>query len=210
MNRLTSNKHILDMNNYELAHNCCYVSGGNARYRNKFEDIDCRDFIRELMISYEVWKETNVEMTNDNIFDDTMTDYLQYTPAHVRGLISLLYRNMWAMAELRETLKQYEDAEQHGLLLNQPCKMGDDETGYSDIEVLRQENTDSIDKAVQGLDQFTKNWCMNVKETNKQDDLVFRCKECEFLHDEICLVKHFANLHKHNYDLTDFGCMGSH
>ena len=80
-----------------------------------------------------------------------------------------------------------------------------------ELEFCTQGNEDNIDKAVQGLDQFTKNWCMNVEETNKQDDLIFRCKECEFSSDNgICRVKSFANNHKHNYDLSNFGSMGSH
>ena len=29
------------------------------------------------------------------------------------------------------------------------------------------DNEDNIDKAVQGLHQFTKNWCMNCEETEK-------------------------------------------
>ena len=48
------------------------------------------------------------------------------------------------------------------------------------IKAIHEENSDNIEKAVQGLDQFTKNWCMNCKETDKTNDLVFRCKECIF------------------------------
>lgn len=73
-----------------------------------------------------------------------------------------------------------------------------------------QGNADDIDKAVQGLDQFTKNWCMNCEETEAKNDLVFRCKECEFeTEDGSCLIKRFANSHERNYDLGDFGSMGS-
>ena len=72
-------------------------------------------------------------------------------------------------------------------------------------------NADNITKAVEGLDKFAKNWCMNCKETDEQNDLVFRCKECEFeTVTEQCLIKMFANNHKHNYPLSDFGSMGQH
>ena len=72
-------------------------------------------------------------------------------------------------------------------------------------------NSDDIIKAVGGLDTFTKNWCMNCEETNKQNDLVSRCKECEFETEKgECLIKMFANKHKHNYPLKDFGSMGQH
>ena len=52
---------------------------------------------------------------------------------------------------------------------------------------------------------------MDCKQTEVEKDLVFRCKDCEFeMHDGRCLVKVFANNHKHNYPLKDFGSMGMH
>ena len=72
-------------------------------------------------------------------------------------------------------------------------------------------NADNITKAVKGLDQFTKNWCMNCEETEKQRDLVFRCSNCEFQSDDgECLIKAFANRHKHDYPMKDFGSMGEY
>ena len=47
--------------------------------------------------------------TNDEDFDDWMVDYLHDGMDSVEGLIALLYRNLWAMADLREALKAYED-----------------------------------------------------------------------------------------------------
>ena len=38
------------------------------------------------------------------------------------------------------------------------------------IKAIHEENSDNIEKAVQGLDQFTKNWCMNCKETDENND----------------------------------------
>ena len=72
-------------------------------------------------------------------------------------------------------------------------------------------NKDDVTEAVHGLDIFTKNWFMNCEEVEKQNDLVFRCEECEFSQkDGKCLVKVFAQEHKHNYTLSNFGSMGSH
>ena len=52
---------------------------------------------------------------------------------------------------------------------------------------------------------------MNCEEVEKQNDLVFRCEECEFSQkDGKCLVKVFAQEHKHDYPLNNFGSMGSH
>lgn len=59
-------------------------------------------------------------------------------------------------------------------------------------------------EAVKHLDMFTKMYC---RDQNIQDDLVFRCKECEFyMSDGICLVKVMARRLCPEY--RDFGCMG--
>ncbi len=51
-------------------------------------------------------------------------------------------------------------------------------------------NQDNIDKAVEGLNQFTKNWCMNCKETDSRNELIFRCKECNFKGElGVCKIK---------------------
>lgn len=72
-------------------------------------------------------------------------------------------------------------------------------------------NADNVTEAVHGLDIFTKNWCMNCDEVEKQKDLVFRCNECEFKADGgKCLIKTFAHDHNHKYPLKDFGSMGEH
>ena len=71
-------------------------------------------------------------------------------------------------------------------------------------------NKDDIDEAIHGLDIFTKNWCINCKKSNEQNDLIFRCEECPFENNEKCLIKSFAYKHKGNLDLSDFGSMGEY
>mgnify|MGYP003299691992 CR=1 FL=1 len=57
-------------------------------------------------------------------------------------------------------------------------------------------NKDDIRSAVDGLAQFCHSWCMNVAETEKQNDLVFRCPECPFTDEKgYCKVKEFVNKH---------------
>lgn len=70
-------------------------------------------------------------------------------------------------------------------------------------------NADDITEAVHGLDIFTKNWCMNCKETKEQNELVFNCSDCEFKNkvNGVCLIKLFVRNHKHNYYLNEFGSM---
>lgn len=124
MKRLTSNKEVSDMSMIELAHNSCYADGKrNARYRDYEMDMDARDFARNLMVTL-----AKDEMPiSDTEFDEEILDDLAIDPfSDVRGLIALFYRNLWAMANLRETLKKYEDLEEQGRLIKLPCKIGDD------------------------------------------------------------------------------------
>lgn len=83
-------------------------------------DMDERDFARNLMTTL-AGEDLPLE---DESFDEEMMDNLMFNPfADVTGLIALFYRNMWAMADLREKLKRYEDAEEQGRVL--PCTVGD-------------------------------------------------------------------------------------
>ena len=69
-------------------------------------------------------------------------------------------------------------------------------------------NSDNLNIACMALDIFTKSWCMNCKETNKRNDITFRCDECEFQKDNHdCLVKLFVINHAGDLPKT-FGCMG--
>lgn len=129
MERLTSNKKVSDMSMIELAHNSCYADDErNARYRDYEMDMDARDFARNLMVTL-----TKDEMPiSDTEFDEEILDDLAIDPfSDVRGLIALFYRNLWAMANLRETLKKYEDLEEQEKLVKLPCKVGDIVYGIS-------------------------------------------------------------------------------
>lgn len=123
MERLTTNKNVSDMGMVELALNCCYIAkDGSGRYRDYEIDMDERDFVRKLTTTL-VGEDLPLQ---DESFDEEMMDNLGIDPfADVRGLIAIFYRNMWSMAELREKLKRYEDAEEQGLPLRLPCKVGD-------------------------------------------------------------------------------------
>lgn len=77
------------------------------------------------------------------------------------------------------------------------------------IKLYTEGNDDNLTEAVYGLDIFTKNWCMNCAETEKTNDLVFNCRRCEFSAENgRCLIKEFANNHKHSYPMANFGSMG--
>lgn len=138
MERLTTNKKATDMGMTELALNCCYIAeDGTGRYRDYEMDMDERDFARNLMTTLAV-EDLPLE---EEPFDEEMMDNIMIDPfADVRGLIALFYRNMWAMSELREALKRYEDAEEQGLLIRLPCKVGDtawylSRSGIHEVEI---------------------------------------------------------------------------
>lgn len=120
MERITSNKKVSDMSMIELAHNSCYADDKhNARYRDYEMDMDARDFARSLMTTL-----TKDELPiSDTEFDEEILDDLAIDPfSDVRGLIALFYPNLWAMANLRETLKKYEDLEEQGKLIKIPLE----------------------------------------------------------------------------------------
>ncbi len=121
MERLTTNKSVTDMSMVELAHNSCYADDeGNARYRDYEMEMDARDFARNLMTAL-----TKDELPVDDAeFDEEILDNLTIDPfSDIRGLIALFYRNLWAMADLRENLATYEDAEDQGVHLRLPAPL---------------------------------------------------------------------------------------
>ena len=123
MERLTTNKSVTDMTMLELMHNNCYVDNDrNARYRDYEMEMDARDFARNLMATL-----TKDELPLDDAeLDEEIFDNLTIDPfSDVRGLIALFYLNLCTKADLYEKLKDYEDAEEQGLLLRLPCKVGD-------------------------------------------------------------------------------------
>lgn len=60
---------------------------------------------------------------------------------------------------------------------------------------LDADNKDDIMAAIDGLSIFTHNFCMNCKETEKANDLIFNCENCNFASGRDCLVKCFAYDH---------------
>lgn len=108
----------------ELAHNSCYADKNrNARYRDYELDIDSRELIKNL--AKDMCDEDLLDMSDEE-FDEYMGEMLSVEMDSQIGLLALFYRNLWAMANLRETLKKYEDLEEQGSLLKLPCKIGDD------------------------------------------------------------------------------------
>lgn len=120
MERLTSDKQASDMNMIELAYNSCYADEKcKARYRNYELDIDSRELVKNLV--KDMCDEDLSDMSDEE-FDEYMAEMLSVEMDSQIGLLALFYRNLWAMADLRETLKYYEDLEEQGRLVKLPCK----------------------------------------------------------------------------------------
>lgn len=123
MERLTSNSNVSDMSMIELAHNGCYVDNErNARYRNYNLDIDSRELVRNLV--KDICDEDLTDLSDEE-FDEYMSSMFSVEMDSTIGLLAVFYRNLWAMAELREKLKDYEDLEEQGRLIKLTCKLGD-------------------------------------------------------------------------------------
>ena len=117
MERLTSKKNVSEMGMFELAHNSCYIKDGKARYRDFELDINVRDLIRKIAVKFNIFENGCAELIDDESFDETLLDCLQYSYETKEGLIALFYRNLWAMADLHDKLKEYEDLDEEGRFL---------------------------------------------------------------------------------------------
>ena len=105
--RLTTEITTHDMNTVELALNSAYIDADkNVRYRDYDRDVDARQLTVKLL---DVLADTPNEFISDEDFDMYMAELLSDPIDSIDGLIALFYRNLWAMAELRERLKEYED-----------------------------------------------------------------------------------------------------
>lgn len=126
MERLTTNKSVADMSMIELAHNSCYADDErNARYRDYNLDVDSRWLVRNL--AKDICGEDFKDLSDEEV-DEYMASMLSVGIDSTIGLLALFYRNIWAMADLREKLKDYEDAEEQGRYIKLPEKV--EETEY--------------------------------------------------------------------------------
>lgn len=153
MERLTTNKNVSDMGMLELAHNCCYADDKrNARYRDYDLDIDSRQLVRKLLKDF---CEVDTSEFTDEEFDNYMCVLLSLKIDSKAGLLALFYRNLWAMADLREKLKFYEDTEEQWNLLRLPCKVGDEIYAImydceKDTEAIRESKIVEVTQNVNG------------------------------------------------------------
>lgn len=108
MERLTTDNPVSEMGMVELAHNSCFAKDRNATYRDYDIEIDARDLIREAARSISCLCVDDCFYTDDETFDEIMLDWCQYGIEDECGRLALIYRNLWAQADLYEGLKTYE------------------------------------------------------------------------------------------------------
>lgn len=72
------------------------------------------------------------------------------------------------------------------------------------------QNKDDLNGAIDGLAKFCHSFCVNCEETEKQYDLIFRCKECPFAREDgKCSVKVFLNKYATKEQINKSTAMGS-
>jgi hypothetical protein len=108
MDRFTSVKEdSKEMSMLELAYNEVFVKDGWAWYRDYEREIPIIDLIKEIIHHHSFNAELIIADPDE--FGDIMMDNLQYGTDTLDGVIALLYQTLWAMTDMRERLKQYED-----------------------------------------------------------------------------------------------------
>jgi hypothetical protein len=112
MERLT-NENVKEFGMYQLAHNHVFVKDGEAWYRDFDREVSARDLAKEM------FARNGIEYPMDtDEFDEFMLDTLQDGYETIDGMIAMYYLSLWSMADVRESLKYYEDAEEKGLLFD--------------------------------------------------------------------------------------------
>lgn len=103
MNRLTKDD-VKEMGMVELSHNQVFIKNGEAWYRDYERKISIRDLVKEMFEKHGVEYSENIDE-----FDEDMMYSIEDDFETITGIIALLYRALWSMAEVREKLKEYED-----------------------------------------------------------------------------------------------------
>lgn len=94
-------ENVNEMNMTQLSHNQFFIKDGEAWYRDFEREISCRDLVREIALKQNIWNNDSIEITDQEHFDDSMLDNLQYGTEEPEGVLSMYYSAMWNMAEIR-------------------------------------------------------------------------------------------------------------
>jgi hypothetical protein len=108
MNRITSvTEDAKEMDMLQLAYNKVFMKDGWAWYRDYDREIPVIDLIKEIIHHHNF--DAELICADSDEFGDIMMDNLQYGTDGIDGVIAILYQTLWAMTDMRERLKTYED-----------------------------------------------------------------------------------------------------
>jgi hypothetical protein len=108
MNRITSvTEDAKEMDMLQLAYNKVFMKDGWAWYRDYDREIPVIDLIKEIIHHHNF--DAELICADPDEFGDIMMDNLQYGTDGIDGVIAILYQTLWAMTDMRERLKTYED-----------------------------------------------------------------------------------------------------
>jgi hypothetical protein len=103
MERLTK-ENVKEMNMLELSHNQVFVRDGWAWYRDYDREVSAVSLVKEMFARNGIEYPTDQEE-----FGDYMLELLADGYETIDGMIAMIYRLIWSMADVREALKSYED-----------------------------------------------------------------------------------------------------
>ncbi len=119
MERLTTDH---PMGNFQNCLNLFYAKDGEAWVRGGgpeplYKDVRLHDYIRQAIRNTVDENRTYIDESSDEELGEGMLEWFTDGNSSVEGLIGTLYTAAWAFAELRARLKDHEDAEADGRLV---------------------------------------------------------------------------------------------
>ena len=132
---------------------------------------------------------------SDEEFEEYMGEMLSLEIDSKIGLLALFYRNLWAMADLREKLKEFEDLEE---LIGIPMK---------DLaEILRQnipEDCKNPKKAIVLTDDDVDKW--NGYKNAEEQGLRLPCKVGDKVY---CIYERYTKCSENEQEFDEYSCQG--
>lgn len=96
----------------DLAHNCMFIKNGSAWYRNFSEEMPLYDLM-QILIKHHVSKDSEIveEMNEEELCEYITEIYGGYLDGweSIEFVLAAFYHMAWGFAEVRESLKGYEE-----------------------------------------------------------------------------------------------------
>lgn len=109
MGRMTKDD-VKKMTLYEQLLNSVFIKDNETWLKGEYGEISLNNLIRDVAYSQKVQVPED-----DEELASVMYEFLYHGPTTPEGLIALLYMQTWTHAEMRQKLKEYEDAEEEAM-----------------------------------------------------------------------------------------------